>query len=378
MAIGQAAATRTRVPFVDLAPIHAPLKDRLVADLAELIDSGAFSNGPAVASFEQAFADYCGSAHCVGVASGLDALRLGLLAAGVTPRDEVVVPALTFVATVEAVTQAGGRPVVADISPDDCCLDPDALEAATTARTRAVVPVHLYGQLADLRSIERIARRHDLAVIEDACQAHGAERDGLRAGTAGTSAAFSFYPGKNLGAAGDAGALVTDDHEAAVLVRALREHGQTAKYVHAYEGWTARLDTIQATVLLHKLPLLDDWNEQRRAAAAYYLSSLDGVGDLVLPPVAPDSTPVWHLFVIRTGAPEALASFLRDRGIASGRHYPDPVHLTGAYAALGYRQGAFPVAEAVARECLSLPIYPGIREEQLSAVCDGVRAFFDG
>jgi dTDP-4-amino-4,6-dideoxygalactose transaminase len=378
MAIGQAAENRIRVPFVDLSPIHALLKEQLVAEFAELIDQGAFSNGPAVASFERAFADYCGSRECVGTASGLDALRLGLLATGVAAGDEVIVPALTFVATLEAVTQAGAVPVVADISPNDCCLDPSALEAAVTSRTRAVIPVHLYGQMADMQSILPIAHRHGLAVIEDACQAHGAEREGIRAGRAGTSAAFSFYPGKNLGAVGDAGALTTDDDDAAALVRALREHGQTAKYVHAYEGWTARLDTIQAIVLLHKLPFLDGWNDARRAAAAYYIESLDGVGDLVLPPVAPDSTPVWHLFVIRTGAADELASFLRDRGIASGRHYPDPVHLTGAYDALGYGQGAFPVAERLARECLSLPIYPGIREDQLSAVCAGIRAFFDG
>ena len=214
--------------------------------------------------------------------------------------------------------------------------------------------------------------------MEDACQAHGADRAGIRPGTASAAAAFSFYPGKNLGAAGDAGALVTADAEAAARVRALREHGQTAKYVHAYEGWTARLDTIQALVLSHKLPLLDDWNEQRRRAAGFYNETLEGVGDLRLPPVPVGSTPVWHLFVVRTGEPEQLAAFLRERGIGTGRHYPDPVHLTDAYRWLGYRRGEFPIAERLARECLSLPMFPGITETQLAAVVDGVRSFFDG
>jgi dTDP-4-amino-4,6-dideoxygalactose transaminase len=240
------------------------------------------------------------------------------------------------------------------------------------------MPVHLYGQMADMRALRALAAQRRLTVLEDACQAHGAERQGLRAGSAGEVAAFSFYPGKNLGAAGDAGALVSNDGETAARVRALREHGQTAKYVHALEGWTARLDTIQALVLSHKLPLLDGWNEQRRAAAAFYEDGLDGVGDLRLPPVASGSDPVWHLYVVRTADPTALAIFLRERGIGTGRHYPDPVHLTEAYAHLGYRRGDFPVAEALSRECLSLPIFPGIDEAQLAAVVDGVRSYFDG
>jgi dTDP-4-amino-4,6-dideoxygalactose transaminase len=215
-------------------------------------------------------------------------------------------------------------------------------------------------------------------IVEDACQAHGADRAGIRPGMASTATAFSFYPGKNLGAAGDAGALVTANAETAARVRALREHGQTAKYVHAYEGWTARLDAIQAIVLSHKLPHLDQWNEQRRWAAGLYNELLEGVGDLRLPPVAVSSTPVWHLYVVRTAEPEQLATFLRERGIGTGRHYPDPVHLTDAYTWLGYRSGEFPVAEALARECLSLPMFPGITEAQLAAVVNRVRAFFDG
>ena len=312
------------------------------------------------------------------MASGLDALRLGLLATGLEPGDEVIVPAATFVATVEAVTQAGGVPVVVDISEGDYCLDSEAAEAAVGPRTHSLMPVHLYGQMADMATLEPIARARGLALVEDACQAHGAERAGVRAGATGTVAAFSFYPAKNLGAAGDAGALVSRDEELATRVRALREHGQTAKYIHAFEGWTARLDSIQALVLEHKLPLLDGWNDDRRDAARFYGEALDGVGDLALPPVPAESSPVWHLYVIRTARPEALATFLRERGIGTGRHYPEPVHLTAAYAHLGHRPGEFPVAETLARECLSLPIFPGITEQQLGAVVDNMRAFFDG
>jgi dTDP-4-amino-4,6-dideoxygalactose transaminase len=366
------------VPFLDLAPMHAPLRDELMRGVGDLIDSGAFTNGPVVSSFEAAFADYCDVDHCVGVASGLDALRLALLAGGLEQGDEVIVPAATFVATLEAVTQAGGVPVVVDVSESDYCLDPGAASASVGPRTHALMPVHLYGQLADMRALRAVAESHAIDLVEDACQAHGADRDGIRAGASGTAAAFSFYPGKNLGAAGDAGAMVTADAATATRVRALREHGQTAKYVHAYEGWTARLDAIQALVLLHKLPLLDGWNEQRRAAARFYGAALEGVGDLGLPAVGAGSNPVWHLYVVRTQEPESLAAFLRERGIGTGRHYPAPVHLTQAYEWLGHRRGAFPVAESLARECLSLPIFPGISEAQLSAVTDGVRAFFDG
>jgi dTDP-4-amino-4,6-dideoxygalactose transaminase len=376
------AAPRTEpgvnVPFLDLSLMHAPLKEQLLAEIGQLLDTGAFTNGPAVAAFEGAFAEYCGTSYCVGVSSGLDALRLGLVATGLEPGGEVVVPAATFVATLEAVTQAGGVPVVVDVSESDYCLDPEAAAAAIGPNTHSVMPVHLYGQMADMRAVGALAERSGIAVLEDACQAHGATRDELSAGACSDAAAFSFYPGKNLGAAGDAGALVTNDADTAALVRSLREHGQTAKYVHTHEGWTARLDAIQALFLSQKLPLLDGWNEERRAAARQYDDLLDGVGDLVLPRVAPGSSSVWHLYVVRTADPERLATFLRERGIGTGRHYPEPVHLTDAYARLGYRAGAFPVAEQLARECLSLPIFPGIEPVQLAWVAESIRAFFDG
>jgi dTDP-4-amino-4,6-dideoxygalactose transaminase len=378
MAAQQSTPARVAVPFLDLERVHAPLKEALLDDIGELLDTGAFTNGPAVASFEESFAEYCGVDHCVGVSSGLDALRLGLVAAGLETDEEVIVPAATFVATLEAVRQAGGVPVLGDISEVDYGIDPAAAAAGVGPRTRALVPVHLYGQMADMRALGELAEKRGLTVIEDACQAHGAERDGIRAGSAGAVAAFSFYPAKNLGAAGDAGALVTNDAEVAARVRALREHGQTAKYVHALEGWTARLDTIQALVLARKLPLLDGWNEQRRMAAAFYENGLSCVGDLRLPPSASVGSPVWHLYVVRTADPTGLALFLRERGIGTGRHYPRPVHLTEAYAHLGYRQGDFPIAEALSRECLSLPMFPGIAEAQLTAVVEGVRSYFDG
>ncbi|MCP9487774.1 MAG: DegT/DnrJ/EryC1/StrS family aminotransferase [Gaiellaceae bacterium MAG52_C11] len=371
-----ALANRIAVPFVDLGLSNEPIRAELLEAVSTLLDSGAFVNGPQVAAFERSFAAYCGTADCVGLASGLDALRLALLAAGIQPGDEVIVPAQTFVATLEAVTQAGGKPVLAEIGELDYALDAAATEAAVTSRTAFLLPVHLYGQMADMQALRSLAERRGLAIVEDACQAHGAERDGLRAGAGGLAGAFSFYPAKNLGAMGDAGALATDDEGLASTVRALREHGQRSKYRHDLEGYTARLDTIQAIVLELKLRLLDGWNEERRAAARFLSEALAGLGDLVLPAIAPGSMPVWHLYVVRTAEPDALGSFLRERGIATGRHYPEPVHLAPAYAGLGYSAGAFPIAEQLARDGLSLPIFPGISESQLAAVAEAVQAYF--
>jgi dTDP-4-amino-4,6-dideoxygalactose transaminase len=367
-----------KVPFVELRPRDRRLERQILDDIAGLVASATFVNGPQVKEFELAFASYCGARHCVGVSSGLDALRLGLIAAGVEPGDEVVVPAATFIATVEAVSQAHGVPVLADISERDYCLDIAAAEATVGRRTRALLPVHLYGQLADLEGLERLAKRHGLMVFEDVCQAHGAERDGRRAGSSGVAAAFSFYPAKNLGAFGDAGALVTSSSQLADCARALREHGQRRKYEHEREGYTARLDTMQALVLLRKLPFLDAWTEERRQAAAFYRDALGGVGDLRLPPVPSGSDPAWHLFVVQTADPSSLAAHLSECGIQTGRHYPQPIHLIEAYAHLGYERGAFPVAERLARSCLSLPIFPGVAEYQLEHVVREVRRYFDG
>jgi dTDP-4-amino-4,6-dideoxygalactose transaminase len=367
-----------QVPFVDLAPTNEPVRRDVLAAIDQLIGTGTFINGPEVEEFEEAFAAYCGTRSCVGVASGLDALRLALLGANVSRGAEVIVPALTFAATAEAVVQAGGVPVFVDVGERDYNLDPAATAAAVTAGTACLVPVHLYGQLADLTALAETARRNNLAIVEDACQAHGAIRDGRRAGSVGLAGAFSFYPTKNLGATGDAGAITTDDETLATHVRALREHGQVRKYEHDAIGYTARLDTLQALVLLQKLPYLDGWNDERRQAAAFYREALAEIGDLRPPPVADGSDPVWHLFVIRTGDPDALARFLSERGVATGRHYPQPLHLSPAFAHLGYKQGAFPIAEALARECLSLPLFPGIHEGQLTTVAEAIAAYFRG
>jgi dTDP-4-amino-4,6-dideoxygalactose transaminase len=370
--------TLAGVPFLDLGPSHEGLKADLLAALSDLIDANAYTNGPEVARFEQQFAAFCGADLCIGVASGLDALQLGLLAAGVKPGDDVIVPANTFFATFEAVSHIGARPVPVDVSEQDYNLDAAHLEATLTDRTRAVVPVHLYGQLADIRRVQEIAGRHGLIVVEDACQAHGAMRDGIRAGTAGLAGAFSFYPGKNLGAFGDAGALVTSDPVLAENMRMLREHGQRQKYRHEQIGYTSRLDTVQALVLLCKLPHLDAWNAQRRELAARYEAGLATIGDIRLPPVPAGSEPVWHLYVLRTARRDELAAHLRSQGIGVGLHYPQPPHLSPAYAELGFGAGAFPLTEALSRELLSLPLFPGMTDEQLDTVVAAVTRFFAG
>jgi dTDP-4-amino-4,6-dideoxygalactose transaminase len=282
---------------------------------------------------------------------------------------------MTFIATFEAVTQAGGVPVPVDVSPADYCIDVAEIEAAIGPRTRMVMPVHLYGRVADMPRISALASARDLLLVEDACQAHGASRDGVRAGTSGIGAAFSFYPAKNLGAIGDAGALVTGDAELAARVRALREHGQKRKYEHELVGWTARLDTIQAAVLLRKLPHLDEWNEQRQSIADLYAQGLEGSGDLTLPDTN-DRGQVWHLFVVLTDDPAGLAAYLAARSIGTGRHYPEPPHLSEAYAHLGLAAGSFPVAEDIACRGLSLPIFPGMTESQAERVVESIRSWF--
>jgi dTDP-4-amino-4,6-dideoxygalactose transaminase len=366
-----------RVPLVDLTSSSEVVRERVLTDVAATLESGAFTNGPAVAEFEDAFAEFCGVGHCVGVASGLDALRLALQALGVGPGDGVLVPAMTFVATWEAVSQVGATPVPVDVSSSDYCLDLDAVPAAISPRTRVVLPVHLYGQMADPQALLALGGRSGLDVLEDACQAHGASRGGRSAGSVGRAGAFSFYPTKNLGAVGDGGALVTSDAELAATVRALREHGQASKNEHRWIGWTSRLDTIQAAVLSAKLPYLRGWNEERRVAAGRYAEALTGVGDLVLPPDASEGGHAWHVYVVQTTDPVGLANHLRERGVDTGRHYPTPPHLTEAYQSLGYGPGDSPVAEGLACRGISLPLFPGIGEEQIAAVVSGVRGWFE-
>jgi dTDP-4-amino-4,6-dideoxygalactose transaminase len=369
------AGERWQVPFVDLGPASSAVRKAVLDRVAETIDRGDFLNGEAVSTFEQRFAGYCGLRHCVGTSSGLDALRLALLATGLDPGAGVIVPAQTFAATFEAVVQAGGMPVVVDVAASDHNLDVAGVEPVAAEATH-VLPVHLFGQMADMRALTRVAGETGLEVVEDACQAHGARRDGFTPGVGSRVSAFSFYPTKNLGAMGDAGALVTDDAELAARARALRVHGETRKYHHEYVGYTARIDTIQAAVLIEKLALLDEWNRERREAARYYTEGLAGVEELRLPPVPEGSEPVWHLYVVRTARPEDLAAFLAERGIQTARHYPEPPHLLPAYRGLGYGPGDFPVAEALAHEGLSLPLYAGIGNAELERVCNAVREYF--
>ena len=371
-----AAAAGPPVPLVDLRPATEAIRHALLRDVEELLDASAFVNGPAVDAFEHEFAAACRRRFAIGTASGLDALTIGLRALGLEEGDEVVVPAMTFVATFEAVVHAGGRVVVADVREDDACLDPDVAAAAVGTSTRFLLPVHLYGQMADMQALTALAARHGLAVLEDACQAHGAERDGFTAGAAGDAAAFSFYPSKNLGAMGDAGALVLDDDGAASRARALREHGQTGPYRSDYVGLTSRLDTLQALVLLRKLPHLARWNAERAQAASFYDEALRGIGDLRLPARVARGKHVWHVYQVRTRDPDALGAYLAGRGIGTKRHYPEPPHLSPAFAHLEYAPGSFPVAEAIARETLSLPLFPGITDEQLEAVAVAVADFF--
>ena len=344
--------------------------------IEELIDRGDFVNGAAVEEFEARFADACDRRHCVGVGSGLDAVRLALIAAGAGEGSEVIVPAATFAASFEAVLQAGARPVVVDVSPADYALDVELVERAVGPSVSHLMPVHLYGQLADLKGLLALAERSGISVVEDACQAHGAVRDGLRPG-AGLAAAFSFYPAKNLGAFGDAGAVVTDDPNVAELVRSLRQHGESSKYHHDHVGYTARLDTIQAIVLFEKLAWLDEWTRQRREAALHYLHLLADLETIELPRVPDGSDPVWHLLVVQTADPERLASYLAEHGIRTGRHYPQPPHLAPAYRMLGHAPGDFPVAEALARRGLSLPLFPGITAAQIEHVCTCIRSYVE-
>jgi dTDP-4-amino-4,6-dideoxygalactose transaminase len=366
----------TRIPLVDLRRIHGPLRQEMLDAIEALVGRSELVNGPAVAAFEDAFARACGTGFCTGVASGLDAIRLSLQACGIEPGDEVIVPANAFVAALEAVVQLQAVPVLVDVTFDDYNIDPAAVEAALTSRTRFALPVHLYGQLADMASLTEITARRDVDVVEDACQAHGATRSGYRPGAGSHAAAFSFYPSKNLGALGDAGAIVTNDAAVADAARMLREHGERSKYDHQLVGWTARLDAIQAAVLQVKLSHLERWNEERREVARAYGERLEGVGDLVLPRVPSGSEPVWHLYVVRTADPSGLAAFLLDRGIQTGRHYPVPAHLSRAYESLGHCEGSFPVAETLARELLSLPIFPGMTESELDTVVSVVGDYF--
>jgi dTDP-4-amino-4,6-dideoxygalactose transaminase len=359
-----------RVPLVDLVAQQREIADEIAPLLEEVLGSAAFIGGPVVAEFEQAYAQYIGVEHAVGVANGTDALELALRVAGVKPADEVILPANTFIATAEAVSRIGAAPVLVDVDPDHLLIDPSRAQQAITTRTKAIVPVHLFGQTAPMEWIAELSEAYGVSIVEDAAQSHGAKRSGRPAGGFGIAAATSFYPGKNLGAAGDAGAVLSNDADVAARVRLIRAHGSDRKYVHDVVGFNSRLDAVQAVVLHAKLRRLTKWNDLRREAAERYFELLADVPGLHLPVSDPMNADVWHLFVVQVEERDRVLAGLIAAGIGAGVHYPTPIHLTGAYAHLGYRRGDFPVTESVADRILSLPLYPHIRSEQQEYVAE--------
>jgi dTDP-4-amino-4,6-dideoxygalactose transaminase len=367
-----------RVPFLDLKAHHEPLREEVLAAISEVIDTNAFAGGPFVARFEDEFAAFCGSPHAIGVGNGTDALWFTLLALGIGPGDEVITVPMTFMATAEAITYCGATPVFVDIDEQTYTMDPARLERAITPRTKAIIPVHLFGQMADMDPILEIARRHGLPVIEDACQAHGADYKGRKAGTLGVAGCFSFYPGKNLGAFGEAGAVVTHNAELKHQIQMLRDHGQARKYHHAVVGWNGRMDGIQGAVLSIKLKHLARANAARRAHARLYTQLFSNVEEVITPHEANYGHSVYHLYVLRVNQRDELLRTLAERGIGGGIHYPIPVHLQEAYRHLGWRRGAFPVAEQCAEEFISLPMFPELTPEQVRLVAEEVTAAVRG
>ena len=367
--------TRT-IPFLDLAAQHRTLREPLQAAFVRALEGAAFVGGLEVAGFEREFAAFIGSAGSVAVNSGTDALRFAYHALSVRPGDEVITVPNTFIATTEALTQAGATIRFVDVRLDTLTIDPDAAAAAVGPRTVGIVPVHLYGQMADMDPLLDLAARRGLWIVEDAAQAHGASDRGRRAGTLGVLGAFSFYPGKNLGACGEGGAAVGQSEALLETIRRLREHGQSRKYVHEIEGYNGRMHAIQAAFLRVKLPHLAGWNAARRRVADLYREALADVAEIRLPVERPGAVHVYHLFVIRADRRDDLQRHLTARGIGTGLHYPVPLHLQTAYERLGVRTGAFPVTEAAARDILSLPMYPELSPDQIGIVADAIRDFY--
>jgi dTDP-4-amino-4,6-dideoxygalactose transaminase len=361
------------VPFLDLRAHHEPLMDEFVNAFRQVTDASAFAGGPFVARFETEFAGFCGSRHALGLASGTDALWLSLLALGVGPGDEVITVPNSFMATAEAISLCGARPVFVDVDPETYTMDPEQLEAAITLRTQAIIPVHLFGQTAAMDEILAIASHRGTPIVEDACQAHGASYKGRKAGSMGVAGCFSFYPGKNLGAFGEAGAITTDDPDLRTKAQVLRDHGQAAKYLHSMIGWNARMDGIQAAVLSVKLRRLASANEARRVHARLYNELLADEPRVVRPVVGPDNTHAYHIYAVRVPDRDGVLQRMATRGVNCAIHYPVPIHLQKAYAFLGLGPGSFPVAEQCAKEFLSLPMYPELTEEQIRFVVDTLR-----
>jgi dTDP-4-amino-4,6-dideoxygalactose transaminase len=373
MAVKPASA---EIPFVDLVAQYEAIRDEIDEAFRDVTESADYILGPRLARFEESFATFVGAEHGVGVGSGLDALRLALLALDVRPGDEVIVPANSYIATALAVSDVGASVVLVDCDVRTYNVDAEAVEAALSPLTRALLPVHFTGQAAEMQRLLELAEQHDLELVEDAAQAHGALWRERPCGSIGKAACFSFYPGKNLGAYGDGGMITTSDANVAERIRRVRNYGERRKYDHVVKGVNSRLDALQAAVLAVKLRHLPEWNAARIRHAATYAAQLDGVGDLTLQEVAPDSTHIYHLFIVRTAERDALREFLTERGIHTGIHYPVPIHMQEAYSELGLTRGAFPNAEALADETLSLPMYPELTEGQIGSVTDSIGAFF--
>ena len=369
-----------KIPFVDLTAQHEEIKEALDREIQRIFTSASFILGEEVERFEREFADFCQAKFAIGVANGTDALTLALKALGVGPGDEVITVPNTFIATVEAIEHVGAVPRFVDIDPNTYNIDPNGIEAAITDRTKVILPVHLYGQPADMDPILELAAKYDLLVVEDAAQAHGARYKGRKVGSFGDVACFSFYPSKNLGACGDAGAVVTDNEEIATKLRKLRNHGGIEKYQHDIVGYNSRLDALQAAVLRLKLGFVEQWNEMRRRNAALYNQLLTEIPQVITPSVLNGAEHVYHLYVIRLmeGDRDRLREYLQTHGIASGVHYPKPVHLTTAFAHLGYSERSFPIAEECAKMIISLPMYPHLHQTKIEYIVQTIHEFFKG
>jgi dTDP-4-amino-4,6-dideoxygalactose transaminase len=365
---------KMNVPFMDLKQQYAGIKEEILPAIADLLESGQFVLGKEVFAFEDAFADFCGVRHAMAVNTGTSALHLALLAAGVGPGDEVITVPCTFVATVAAILYTGAKPVFVDVDPVTYTMDPSKIEAAITSKTKAVLPVHLYGNPADMDPILEVARRRNLVVIEDACQAHGAEYKGKRCGSIGDLGCFSFYPGKNLGAYGEGGMVTTDYPEYAKKIRMLRDWGAEKKYEHVLKGFNYRMEGIQGAILRIKLKYLNQWTDTRRARAAMYGAVLAESG-LRLPVELPGNKHVYHVYAVLTPHRREVIEFLNAQGVQTGIHYPYPVHLLPGYSDLGYQAGDFPVSERIAAQELSLPMYPEMPEAHIDAVGEAVARF---
>lgn len=361
------------IPFFNLSAQTEGLRAEVDAAIAKVIDNTAFVLGPGLEEFERAFAGYCGTAYCSGTSSGTSAIVLALLGLRIGPGDEVITVANTFIATVEAIAMTGAKPVLIDVSADTALMDPSGIEEAITEKTRAIIPVHLFGQCCDMDSIMEIAEKNGLKVIEDACQAHGALYKGRKAGSLGHAAAFSFYPSKNLGSFGEGGAVTTDDEELDRRIKGLRHHGQIVKNEHSEIGYNYRLHAIQAAVLGVKLNYLDEWNEKRRTLARRYRENLAGTG-YWMAEESDGCTPVYHIFALGCNDREAVGKALSDAGIGWGQHYPVPIHLQPAFRHLGYDEGDFPVAEKLMSTSISLPMFPELDPENVDRVCEVLKA----